>query len=135
MVLWILGFPCVSAGKEFAYNAGRAGFDPWVGMIPAKGKASPLQYSGLENFIDHTVHGVAKNQTRLTNIHFQHTKDQTRNLKWGQTQQASTNLRNCLKSAVFQVLLFDTKILVLFKSHKTSKNYWQQQSFSWFHLT
>ena len=33
-VVWLLGFPCDSNGKEFACNAGeRAGFDPLVGKI------------------------------------------------------------------------------------------------------
>ena len=34
-----------------------------------KGKATPLQYSGLENSMDCTVHGVVKSWTRLS--HFQ----------------------------------------------------------------
>ena len=58
-----------STGKESAYNAGRPGFDPWVGKIPGlgrsrrEGRGYPLQYSGLENYMDHIVHGVAKSQT------------------------------------------------------------------------
>ena len=35
-----------------------------------KGKGYPLQYSGLENSKDYTVHGIAKSQTRLINFHF-----------------------------------------------------------------
>ena len=35
-----------------------------------KGKVYPLQYSGLENSMDCIVHGMAKNQTRLSNFHF-----------------------------------------------------------------
>ena len=30
----------------------------------------PLQYSGLENSMDSTVHGVAKRRTRLSDFHF-----------------------------------------------------------------
>ena len=30
----VKGFPCGSAGKESACNAGRPGFDTWVGKIP-----------------------------------------------------------------------------------------------------
>ena len=30
----------------------------------------PLQYSGLENFMDCIVHGVAKSQTRVSDLHF-----------------------------------------------------------------
>ena len=34
-----------------------------------KGKAYPLQYSGLENSMNCTVHGVAKSRTGLSNFH------------------------------------------------------------------
>ena len=39
-----LGFPCSSAGKESTCNAGRPGFDPWVGMIPwrREGLSTPV---------------------------------------------------------------------------------------------
>ena len=33
-------------------------------------KGYPLQYSGLENFMDCIVHGVAKSRTGLSNFHF-----------------------------------------------------------------
>ena len=35
-----------------------------------KGKDYPLQYSVLENFMDYTVHGVAKSWTQLSDFHF-----------------------------------------------------------------
>ena len=35
-----------------------------------KGRAYPLQYSGLENSTDCIVHGVAKGLTRLSDFHF-----------------------------------------------------------------
>ena len=34
-----------------------------------KGKAYPLQYSGLENFLDYIVHGVTKSWTQLSDFH------------------------------------------------------------------
>ena len=34
-----------------------------------KGKATSLQYSGLENSMDCIVHGVAKSRTRLSDFH------------------------------------------------------------------
>ena len=34
-----------------------------------KGKAYPLQYSGLENFMDCMVHGVTKSRTQLNDFH------------------------------------------------------------------
>ena len=41
-----------------------------VERSPAEGKSYPLQYSGLENSMDSIVHGIAKSQTRLSDIHF-----------------------------------------------------------------
>ena len=49
---------------------GRPGFDPWVGKIPQRREGYPLQYSGLENFMDSIAHGVAKSQTWLSDFHF-----------------------------------------------------------------
>ena len=51
------GFPCGSAGKESAYNAGDLGSIPGLGRSPREGKGYPLQYSGLENSMDSTVLG------------------------------------------------------------------------------
>ena len=44
-----LGFPCGSAGKESACNAGDLGSIPGLGRSPGEGKGYPLQYSGLKN--------------------------------------------------------------------------------------
>ena len=44
-----LGFPCGSAGKESACNAGDLGLIPGLGRSPGVGKGYPLQYSGLED--------------------------------------------------------------------------------------
>ena len=43
---------------------------PGSGRSPGGGKAYPLQCSRLENSMDCIVHGVAKNQTRLSDFHF-----------------------------------------------------------------
>ena len=56
-------FPGGSTGKESACNAGDLGPIPALGRSPGEGKGYPLQYSGLENSMDYTVHGVAKSQT------------------------------------------------------------------------
>ena len=66
-------FPHSSVGKESACNAGDLGSIPALLRSPGEGKGYPLQYSGLENFTDCIVHGVAKNQTRLSDLcfHFQ----------------------------------------------------------------
>ena len=40
------------------------GFGPnGLGRSPEEGNSYPLQYSGLENFMDCIVHGLAKSQT------------------------------------------------------------------------
>ena len=61
-----LGFPCGSAGKESACNAGDQGLIPGLGRSPGEGKGYPLQYPGLEN----SVYGVANSQTQLNEFHF-----------------------------------------------------------------
>ena len=61
-----LGFPCGSAGKESACNAGDLGSIPGLGRSPGEEKGFPLQYSGPENSMDCIVHRVAKSQTRLS---------------------------------------------------------------------
>ena len=50
-------FPCGSAGKESARNVGDLGSIPGLGRSLKQGKGYPLQYSGLENSMDCTVHG------------------------------------------------------------------------------
>ena len=43
---------------------------PGLGRSLGEGKGYPLQYSGLEKYMDCTVQGVTKSQTRLSNFHF-----------------------------------------------------------------
>ena len=61
--------PRGSAGKESACNVGDLGSIPGLGRSPGEGRGYPLQYSGLENSMDYTVHVVTKSQTRLSNFH------------------------------------------------------------------
>ena len=58
--LVFLGFPCGSAGKESACNAGYCGLIPGLGGCPEEGKGYPLQYSGLENSMDCIVQSVER---------------------------------------------------------------------------
>ena len=60
-----MGFPGASEGEESACNAGDLSSIPELGRSPGEGKGYPLQYSGLENFMDSrawqaTVHKVSK---------------------------------------------------------------------------
>ena len=63
-----MGFPGGSAGKESACNVGDLGSIPALGTSPGEGHGNPLQYSGLENYMDRgawqaTVHVVTKSWT------------------------------------------------------------------------
>ena len=60
-----LGFPCGSAGKESTCNAGRAVFDPWVGMIPWR-----RERLSIPVFWPRQFHGITKSRARLSNFHF-----------------------------------------------------------------
>ena len=68
--IMIMDFPGGSAGKESACNAGDLGSIPGLERSLIGGKGYPLQYSGLENSTECTVHGVAKSQPQLSDFHF-----------------------------------------------------------------
>ena len=55
-----------SVSKESTRNAGDLGSFPGLGRSLGGGNAYPLQYSGVENFMDCVVHGVTKSWTRLS---------------------------------------------------------------------
>ena len=65
-----MDFPCGTAGKESAFNAGDLSSIPGLGRSHGEGKGYPLQYSDLENYKDCIVHGVAKSQIWLSDLHF-----------------------------------------------------------------
>ena len=67
LLIFLLASPGGSDGKESACNAGDLGLIPGLGRSLGRGNSYPLQYSGLENSMDH---GVAKSQTRLRDFHF-----------------------------------------------------------------
>ena len=68
-----MGFPCGSASKESAHNAGRTGFDPWVGKIPWRRERLPTlvfwpgEFHGLYTPWSHRVR---HNCATLTSLHF-----------------------------------------------------------------
>ena len=65
------GFPCGSAGKESACNVGDLHLIPGLGRFPREGKGYPLQYSGLENFMDYSPWGRKElDTTEQLSIHF-----------------------------------------------------------------
>ena len=57
---------CGSAGTESASSVGDLGSIPGLERSPGEEKGYPLQYSGLENFMNYIVHGVAMSWTRLS---------------------------------------------------------------------
>ena len=61
---------------NFKTLLGDLGLIPGVGRAPGGEYGYPLQYSGLENFMDRgawraTVHGVSKSWAQLSYLHFQ----------------------------------------------------------------
>ena len=58
-----MGFPCGSAVKESACNAGDLGWIPGLERSPGEGKGYPLQYSGLENSVDYSPGGCKESDT------------------------------------------------------------------------
>ena len=70
----LLGFPDSSVAKnKSTCSAGDPGSIPRLGRFPRERKGYPPQYSGLENSMDCISHGVAKNQTQLSDFHFHFT--------------------------------------------------------------
>ena len=69
------GFPSGSDGKASVCDARDPGSIPGLGRSPGEGNGSRLQYSCLENPMDHgawqaTVHGVTNSRTRLSDFTF-----------------------------------------------------------------
>ena len=65
-----LGFPCGSAGKESICKVGDMDLIPELKRPPGEGKGYPLQYSGMENSMDSSVHGVSKSRKWLSHFPF-----------------------------------------------------------------
>ena len=65
-----LNFPDSSVGEESTCNSGDPSSIPGLGRSAGEGISYLLQYSGLENFMDCIVHGVARSWTQLSNSHF-----------------------------------------------------------------
>ena len=67
-----MDFPGTSDGKEFVSNAGHKGLTTWLGRFPGEENGYTFQYFHLDNSTDReawqwiTIHGVAKNQTQLS---------------------------------------------------------------------
>ena len=60
----------IMVSEKSACNVGDLGLIPRLGRSPGEEKGYPLQYSGLENFKDGIVHGVAKSRRRLSGFRF-----------------------------------------------------------------
>ena len=83
----LLGFPGGPDSKESTCNEGDLGLTPGLGRSPGEGKDSPLQYSGLENSMDHIVHGIAESDM---------TEQLSLNFSWGFPGGASGKESICL---------------------------------------
>ena len=58
-----MGFPGGLTGKESPCNVRDLGSIPGLGRSPGEGNGYPLQYCGLENFMDYIVNEVTKSRT------------------------------------------------------------------------
>ena len=70
----VMGFPGGSNGKESACNAGDQALIPESGASPGEGNGNPLQYSCLENPMDHrslvgSPMGSQRDTTELLNMY------------------------------------------------------------------
>ena len=65
-----MGFSGDSDGRESTCHAGDPGSIPGLGRSSGGGHGNPLQYSGMENSMGYTVHGVAKSRIQMSNFHF-----------------------------------------------------------------
>ena len=68
LLLYLVGFSCGSAGKEFTCNAGDLGSIPRLERTSGEANGYPLQYSCLENSRDRearqtTVRAIAESDT------------------------------------------------------------------------
>ena len=64
-------FPGGSVGKGSTCSTEDLGLIPVLGRSPREGNGYPLQYSGLENSMDHIVHGeVESDTTEQLSLHF-----------------------------------------------------------------
>ena len=69
----VVGFPGGSAGKEVTGNVGDLGSIPELGRSAGEGKGHPLQYSGLENFMDYSPWGPKESDTtEKTSLSYDH---------------------------------------------------------------
>ena len=71
--MWMTGDPEIKNLPANARDTRDIGLNPGLGRFPGVGNGTPLQYSCLRNPMDGgawwtTVHGVAKSQTRLSDL-------------------------------------------------------------------
>ena len=69
-IIYDMGFPCGSDGKESTYSVGDKNLIPRLGRSPGEGNGYTLWYFCLENSMDRgswwaTVPGDSKSQTQL----------------------------------------------------------------------
>ena len=120
------GFPGGLDSKVSACNVRDLDSIPGSGRSPGEGNSNPLQYSCLENPMDTgtwqvTVHGVAKNQTRLSDF----TRSWARiPMLFSQYRICSHNVTKCVLpffNLQFTLLLSIFWLLYLFKLSNNSK--------------
>ena len=72
--------------KNLPAMLGDLGSIPGLERCPGEGKGYPLQHSGLENSMDYTVHGVAKNWILSLSLSKERKYILTKNTKTGKSE-------------------------------------------------
>ena len=114
-------FPGSSVGKESTCNAGDPSSIPGLGRSAGEGIGYPLQYSGLENFMDsmkfHGLQSVAKSQTRLSNFHCHFILLKRRNRTHGRIRHSKNRILALTPTRNFKnIFLLICPIIFLFEA-------------------
>ena len=89
-----MGFNSGSAVKESACNVGDLDSIPGLGRSPGERNRYPLHYSGLENSMDYTVHGIAKSRTQLSDFHYILNTKMFEAFQWLSGKESACNARD-----------------------------------------
>ena len=66
----LFGSKRASLVAQLVKNPGDLSSIPGSGRSTGEGTGYSLQYSGLENSMEYTAHGLAKSRTQLSDFHF-----------------------------------------------------------------
>ena len=121
------GFPGGSAGKESTCSAGDLGLIPGLARSSGERNGDSLQYSGLGNSMDCTVHGVAKSRTQLSHFHFHwHLKANWKGEKphWVSASWAHANQKTRCFAVPLSLILHNNEPFLIGLRHATTSGFY-----------